>query len=95
MNRVGADAVRQMGITYMSGMSEQVASHFGTIIELRLSQVSGLVGAVPPTRFTDGMPLQIELAYNARSTGFEYLAFYTEDGGGPYDLRLAGDAGRT
>ena len=80
MNLIGADAIRQMGVTYMSGMSEQIASHFGTIIELRLSQVSGLAGAVPPARFTDRTPLQIEMTYNARAIGFEYLAFYTEDG---------------
>ena len=39
MNLMGADAIRELGVIYMSGLSEQVASHFGTVIELRLSQV--------------------------------------------------------
>lgn len=80
MNLLRADAIRQLGIIYMSGMSEQVAAHFGTIIELRLSQVEALVEAVPPERFESETSLHIELTYNARAIGFEYLAFYTEDG---------------
>lgn len=80
MNLMSTDTIRKLGVVYMSGMSEQVASHFGSIIELRLSQVEALVDAVPPGRFKEGTPLQIELTYNARSAGFEYLAFYTSDG---------------
>lgn len=79
MNLMSEDAIRQLGVFYMSGLSEEVASHFGTTIELRLSQVEALVDAVPPGRFTAGTPLQVELTYNARSSGFEYLAFYNAD----------------
>lgn len=79
MNVLGSDAIRQLGVIYMSSMSEQVASHFGTIIELRLAQVEALVDAVPPGRFEEGTPLQIELSHNALSAGFKYLAYYTED----------------
>lgn len=80
INLMGEDAIGKLGVFYISGISEQVASHFGTIIELRLSQVESLVDAVPPGRYTGGSSMQIELAYNARSAGFEYLALYTEDG---------------
>lgn len=80
MNLMGKDAIQELGIFYMSGISEQVSSHFGTTIELRLSQVEALVDSVPPGRYTSETSMQIELKYNARSTGFEYLAFYTEDG---------------
>ena len=52
INVMGADAIRQLSIFYMSGISEQVASHFGTTIELRLSQVESLVDSVPPGRIT-------------------------------------------
>ncbi|MBD5492740.1 MAG: response regulator [Lachnospiraceae bacterium] len=79
-NLMGEDAVRQLGVFYMSGISEQVASHFGTIIELRLSQVESLVDAVPPGRTSTESAMQVALNYNARSAGFEYLALYTEDG---------------
>ena len=40
MNLMRADAIRELGVIYMSGLSEQVAAHFGTVIELRLSQVA-------------------------------------------------------
>ncbi len=80
MNLMGADAIRELGVIYMSGLSEQVASHFGTVIELRLSQVESLVDAVPPGRFPGGRPMRIALTHNARSMGFEYLALYGEDG---------------
>ena len=80
MSWMGEDAIRDLGIVYMSGITEQVSSHFGTIIELRLSQVESIVNSLPPGRITGQSSMQIELAYNARSAGFEYLALYTDDG---------------
>ena len=80
INLMGEDAIRDLGIFYMSGISEQVSAHFGTTIELRLSQVESLVDSVPPGRFTGETSMRIGLSYNARSSGFEYLAYYTEDG---------------
>ena len=80
MNRMGENTIRQLGVFYMSGISEQVSSHFGTTIELRLSQVESLVNSVPPSRFTGEKAMQVSLTYNARAAGFEYLAFYTDDG---------------
>ena len=80
INLMGENTIRQMGVFYMSGISEQVSSHFGTIIDLRLSQVEALVHSVPPGRGGSGTSTQVSLTYNARSAGFEYLAFYTEDG---------------
>lgn len=79
-NVMGENTIRQLGVFYMSGMSEQVASHFGTTIELRLSQVESLVNSVPAGRVTDEASMRVELTYNARSAGFEYLAFYMDDG---------------
>lgn len=80
MNRMGAKAIKDIGVIYMSGMSRQVAAHFGTTIELRLSQVGALVDAVSPAREKEQAAMRLELAYYARSRGFEYLAFYTDDG---------------
>ena len=80
VNLTGEDTIRQLGIFYMSGISEQVSTHFGTTIELRLSQVESLVDSVPPGRVTGESAMRIALSYNARSVGFEYLALYTEDG---------------
>ena len=80
MNILGGAAIRRLGVFYMSGISQQVSSHFGTTIDLRLSQVESLVNSVPPERFTGGTSTCVGLIYNARSAGFEYLAFYTDDG---------------
>ncbi|MCM1268382.1 MAG: response regulator [Bacteroidales bacterium] len=80
INLMGESAIRRLGVFYMSGISEQVSSHFGTTIELRLSQVEALVNSMPPGRVTDRSAMQVSLTYNARSAGFEYLALYTDDG---------------
>ncbi|MDE7260659.1 MAG: response regulator [Oscillospiraceae bacterium] len=80
MNMMGEDAIRQLGVFYMSGMTEQVTSHFGTIIEFRLAQVEAVVNSVPPGRAKWLSAMETELVYNARAAGFEYLAFYTDDG---------------
>ena len=80
MNLMGENAIRQLGIFYMSGISNQVASHFGTTIELRLSQVESIVNSVPPESVSGDTAMRINLTYNARSAGFDYLAFYTDDG---------------
>ena len=80
MNRMGADAIKDIGVIYMSGMSRQVAAHFGTTIELRLAQVGALADAISQARKRELDALKLELAYYARSRGFEYLAFYTDEG---------------
>ena len=80
INVMGENTIRQLGVFYMSGISEQVASHFGTTIELRLSQVELLVNSVSPGRAAGEKATQVGLTYAARSAGFEYLAFYAEDG---------------
>ena len=92
---MGADALTEIGVVYMSGISKQVSAHFDTTMELRLSQVSELVDAVPPQRAQDPAAMRVSLGYISRARGFEYLAFYTEDGqfemiyGPQLDLRLA------
>ena len=97
---MGANAITDIGIIYMSGISKQVSAHFGTTMELRLSQVAGLVDAVPPQRSPDSAVTRISLSHIARARGFEYLAFYTDEGefdmiyGPQLDLRLA-DSFRT
>lgn len=81
MNQMGADAIKEIGVMYMSGLSRQIAAHFGTVMELRLSQVEALVDAVSPAGAKGEESMYVELTYCARSRGFEYLAFYTQDGG--------------
>ena len=76
MNGRGADAIGEIGSVYMAGMSEQAAAHFGTAIQLRLSQVSALVDSCPPESVKSYSRMQITLNYNARARGFDHLALY-------------------
>ena len=80
MNGRGADAIGEIGSVYMAGMSEQAAAHFGTAIQLRLSQVSALVDSCPPESVKSYSRMQITLNYNARARGFDHLALYGPDG---------------
>ena len=80
MNRRGAEAIGQLGSIYMAGMSEQAATHFGTTIELRLSQVGALVDSVPPDTSRDMASARVALSYNARARGFDHLALCRPDG---------------
>ncbi len=79
-NLMASNAIRDIGVIYMSGMSRQVATHFGTTIDLRLNQVSALVDSVPPQRLEDDSVIRVSLSHSARTNGFEHLAFYTSEG---------------
>ncbi len=80
MNRQGAQAIGEIGSVYMAGMSEQAAAHFGTAIQLRLSQVGALVDSCPPESVNGRTTMQVTLSYNARARGFDHLALYAPDG---------------
>ncbi len=80
MNGRGAEAIGEIGSVYMAGMSEQAAAHFGTAIELRLSQVGALVDSCPPDSVKSHTTMQVTLSYNARARGFDHLALYGQDG---------------
>lgn len=79
MNKRSLETIREIGNIYMSGMSEQISRHFGTTMILRLSQIEALLDSLPPER-QGGEELRESLTYNAKARGFEYLAFYSEDG---------------
>ena len=79
MSRRSAETINELGDIYISGMSEQTARHFGTTIELRMSQVSAIVDSVPP-KGNGESSMRLTLAYNARARGFSYLALCAADG---------------
>ncbi len=80
MNRKSAETIGEIGELYMSGISRQSAMHFGTIMDLRLSQVAGLVDAVPPDTITNQTTMRVTLTHHARSRGFDHLALCASDG---------------
>ena len=66
MSRRSAEAISELGDIYISGMSEQAARHFGTTIELRMSQVSAIVDSVPANGNVESS-MRLTLTYNARA----------------------------
>lgn len=80
MNKKSSDTMNEVGEIYMAGMSEQITLHFGTIMELRLSQVEALVHDIKPDRADGYKAVCRLLSDNAKARGFDRLAFCMEDG---------------
>ncbi len=80
MDRRSSETITQVGLTYMSSMSEQVSMHFETTISLRLSQVRALVNTIQPGSSRNIKELWERLEYNARARSFSYLALCSSDG---------------
>lgn len=79
MTKKSHESFYKIGQIYMSGMSEQISSHFESVIQLRFNQVSGLVSVVS-TENRDTDTLYEELVYRARVREFDYLALCSADG---------------
>lgn len=79
MNEKSARIMNEIGEIYMAGMSEQTTLHFGTVMELRLSQVEALVHDLEPNREKGYEEVRGFLSKNAMARGFDRLAFCMED----------------
>ena len=51
-----SETIYEVGEIYASGMNEQMARHFGSIIQLRFDQVDGITSVVSP----EGYPQKAE-----------------------------------
>ncbi len=79
MNRKSKDTIYEVGEIYASGMNEQMARHFGSIIQLRFDQVDGITSVVSPEGY-DRQSLYEELIYRAQVRGFDSLALCSDQG---------------
>lgn len=79
MNHKGTKTIGVISDIYMHNMSEESALHFSSTIKLRFSQLETLIISSDMRRYNQHH-LETLLAENARSYGFESLAFYTSDG---------------
>ena len=79
MNDKSSETINEVSEIYMEGMSKQITMHFGTIMELRLSQATALVHDIMPNS-SDYDEICELLAHNAKARGFDRLAFCMEDG---------------
>lgn len=80
MNQRSAETIGQVGRLYMSGINERIANHFDTLISTRFSYVEAVIEYTPPGTEEDFETTHRRLEYSAQIRGFEYLAFFTEDG---------------
>lgn len=70
------ESVEEISSSYMSEMSIQVQQKFQSIIELRLSQVSGIIKSTWSEEITYGDDLLEDLKQSAQVRDFSYLALY-------------------
>ena len=81
MKNKSSQSINEIGEIYMTEMNQQIQQKFTTIIDLRLSQIRGLIQRTPPEDYVYGDELVSDLQLGASVRDFEYLALYTKDGG--------------
>lgn len=80
MGNQSKKTMQQVGEFYMKGMCEQISSHFETLINMNLDQVSALIKATPPDSSMNQQELKELLEQNSITCGFSYLALMSSDG---------------
>ncbi len=71
-------ALNEVGSIYMSAMSGQLKSHFGSIIDLRFSQAMGIIERTPCEDAEYGQTMIDEIETSSNIRGFTHCGFYTE-----------------
>lgn len=79
MNSRSKKTVYDVAEVYMSGLNDQMANHFESVINLRFDQAEGIVSAVEYNE-TDTDAVYEELVYRAQIRNFDYLALCSENG---------------
>ncbi len=79
MRQKSNNAIGDIGRIYMSEINRQLQEKFTAAIEMRSSQLEGLIERTPPGS-VDSEDLYEELKLNASVRGFSYLGIYAEDG---------------
>lgn len=83
MNRMAGksrETSAKIGNFYMERMSTEITKHFETTMDIKLSQVEGMINAAPPDGDLKGDKLIEAMAAGADSRNFKYLGLYAEDG---------------
>ena len=70
----------EVGDLYMHGMSEEIALHFETTIDLRLDQIKSIIHDIPPEKGEIDENTKERLSYEGTIRSFDYLAFYDVNG---------------
>lgn len=80
MERKSEESIRDIGAVYMSEMNKHIQQKFFTLIQLRFSQLEGLVARTPPSSVKYGPKMLQELRLNAQVRNFSYLGLYAQNG---------------
>ena len=80
MGRKSTEAVNDVGRLYMSEMNKQIQEKYITIVDLKLSQVEGIIKRTPPEEVHYGEEMLEELVISATVRDFTYLGLYRADG---------------
>ena len=80
INNQSSRTINEVGVLYMSSMSEQISMHFETAITLRLDQMKALVETAVSEKIHEDQEQLKELIFTARAREIDYLGFYREDG---------------
>lgn len=78
-NRMSKETINKVGKMYMISISDQISSHFETLIDLKLEQVETAVEVVPNDK-KDIDKINEELIYRVQVRNFDYLALYSQKG---------------
>ncbi len=80
MGKRSQEAIGEVGMIYMAQVSKQLQEKFDAIIDLRMSQIEGIIKRTPPETVVYGEEMVKELALSGSIREFEYLGLYTPEG---------------
>lgn len=74
------EAINEIGMIYMAEVSKQLQEKFSAIINLRFSQIEGIIKRTPPQDVEYGEAMIEAMALSGSIREFGYLGLYTADG---------------
>ncbi|MCI8464235.1 MAG: response regulator [Lachnospiraceae bacterium] len=80
MSQRSEASISEIGTIYMAEMNKQLQQKFTAIINLRLSQVRGIMEQTNPEKTEYGPEFLEDMSFGAEVREFTYLALYTKEG---------------
>ena len=80
MSNQSAATINQVGTLYMSSMSQQISSHFESLIDVQMKQLKTLASTISSDSVHTDQARQEELIAQASARDFAYLGFCGNDG---------------
>ncbi len=79
MSKVSKKTIDEVGNLYMTGINEEISSHFKTLVDLKLEQAETAVKVVPLDDMNSINKLYEELIYRVSARNFDYVALCSKD----------------